>query len=241
MCPQGPSRPGLCCSHLTFFSLLEPGFLCYLLSLLPPLPPRACSPFQPIPPPPPTSVQTACAVSPQLGLSVFSSDIDLSPQAQTLRGLSPWAPKPGLTGLLCFPDIGGGCRWERTALFTPLVAQGPTRVPVPPTRIFPSPAIGSSHTRVPVALVGEYRMREGPRRRPRVWAHKFRVHIPAASFDPEQVTSTDLSFLIWKMGLLTTTTTATQLCFEDSGHQVEGSGHTSFTIVGQALAISLLQ
>lgn len=37
---------------------------------------------------------------------------------------------------------------------------------------------------------------------PRAWAHKFRVHIPASSFDPEQVTSTDLSFLIWKMGLL---------------------------------------
>lgn len=76
---------------------------------------------------------------------------------------------------------------------------------------------------------------------PRVWAHKFRVHIPAASFDPEQVTSTDLSFLIWKMGLLKTTTTAPQLCFEDSGQQVEGSGHTGFTIVGQALAVSLLQ
>lgn len=75
---------------------------------------------------------------------------------------------------------------------------------------------------------------------PRAWAHKFRVHIPASSFDPEQVTSTDLSFLIWKMGLLNKQT-ATQLCFEDSGQQVEGSGHTSFTIVGQALAISLLQ
>lgn len=55
---------------------------------------------------------------------------------------------------------------------------------------------------------------------PRAWAQEFRVQIPALPFNAGQVTSPNLGFLIWKMGLLREP--ATQACCENSRQQVEG-------------------
>lgn len=152
-----------------------------------------------------------CAAAPDWA-SLFIQDSSQLLQALTQCGLSTWAPVPCL---LYSRTWVAGTGESVQPQPQPLHGPGPCVCPVLSAhRLRPYQGPGG-----PCGRVQDKRRHQNEAHRgmwgPGPWTHQFRVPIPASPVDLGQATSPDLSFLIWRMGLLKEP--AGRVCCEVSG------------------------